>query len=166
MQLRKASHADADKIWGILQQAIEQRRLDGSEQWQHGYPNQQTIYNDIENNNGYVVVEDDTIIAYAAIIFDIEPAYNNLVGQWLSNEKYVVIHRVATANSVKGKGVATKLFGLIEAMALNNNIFSIKVDTNFDNIPMLKILDKLGYTYCGEVFFNGSSRKAFEKILK
>jgi len=166
MQLRKANHTDVNNIWEILQQAIEQRRLDGSEQWQNGYPNQQTIYNDIENNNGYVVVDDDTIIAYAAIIFDIEPAYNNIVGQWLSNKKYVVIHRVATANSVKGKGVATKLFGLIEAMALNNNIFSIKVDTNFDNIPMLKILDKLGYTYCGEVFFNGSARKAFEKVLK
>jgi len=166
MQLRKASHADANKIWEILQQAIEQRRLDGSEQWQNGYPNQQTIHNDIENNNGYVVVEDETIIAYAAIIFDIEPAYNNIIGQWLSNGNYVVIHRVATANSAKGKGVATKLFGLIEAMALNNNIFSIKVDTNFDNIPMLKILDKLGYTYCGEVFFNDSARKAFEKVLK
>ena len=41
-----------------------------------------------------------------------------------------------------------------------------KLDTNFDNAPMLKILDKLGYTYCGEVFFRGSARKAFEKILQ
>jgi len=28
---------------------------------------------------------------------------------------------------------------------------------------MKKILDKLRYTYCGEIFFSGASRKAYEK---
>ncbi|MFT4092143.1 MAG: hypothetical protein QM640_00795 [Niabella sp.] len=40
------------------------------------------------------------------------------------------------------------------------------VDTNFDNAPMLHILNKLGYIYCGEVFFRGAARKAFEKVLE
>jgi len=30
---------------------------------------------------------------------------------------------------------------------------------------MLKILKKLNYTYCGEVFPNGASRMAHEKLL-
>jgi hypothetical protein len=65
----------------------------------------------------------------------------------------------------KGKGIATKLFEKIEGLSIENNIYSIKVDTNFDNVPMLKILDKLKYTYCGEVYLRGSARKAFEKLL-
>lgn len=165
MILRLATFSELPIIWEILQQAIEQRRLSGSDQWQNGYPNEEVVTKDIENGYGYVLVDNDVIIAYAAIIFDIEPAYTNIKGKWLTNDKYVVIHRVATADTVKGKGVATHLFKEIEALSLLKNVNSIKVDTNFDNIPMLKILDKLGYTYCGDVFFNEAARRAYEKVL-
>jgi hypothetical protein len=166
MKLRKADISDITSIWEILQQAIEQRRQEGSEQWQNGYPNLQTVFDDITNGYGYVITDNAVIIAYAAIIFGIEPAYNEIEGQWLTNGDYVAVHRVATSNSVKGKGVATKLFMLLEDLSIEHNVFSIKVDTNFDNIPMLKILNKLDYSYCGEIFFNGAPRKAFEKVLK
>ena len=165
MILRKAHLSEIAPIWEILQQAIEQRRQDGSEQWQNGYPNELTVYDDIANGYGYVLIENDVIIAYAAIIFGVEPAYNEIRGQWLTNGNYVAVHRVATSNSVKGKGVATKLFKLLEDLSIVHNVFSIKVDTNFDNIPMLRVLEKLEYTYCGEIFFGGAPRKAFEKVL-
>lgn len=166
MKLRKAIFSEIAIIWEILQQAIEQRKKDGSEQWQNGYPNEETVSDDITNCYGYVVTDNDVIIAYAAIIFGVESAYNEINGQWLTNGDYVVVHRVATSNAVKGQGVATKLFMLLEDLAIEQNVFSIKVDTNFDNIPMLKILEKLDYTYCGEIFFGGAPRKAFEKRLR
>ena len=166
MKLRKANISEVTTIWEILQQAIEQRREDGSEQWQNGYPNPQTVFDDITAGYGYVVTDDDLVIAYAAIIFGVEPAYNGIVGQWLTNGDYVVVHRIATSNSVKRQGVATKLLQLIEDLAIGHNVFSIRVDTNFDNIPMLKIVERLGYSYCGEVFYEGAPRKAFEKMLR
>ena len=165
MNLRLADIEDVNTIWEILQGAIAQRKKDGSDQWQNGYPNKETVLDDIQNRHGYVLIEDEMIIAYAAIIFGIEPAYNDIKGQWLSNDNYVVVHRVATSQDVKGKGVATKLFYLIEELSIKNNTYSIKVDTNFDNAPMLRILEKLNYTYCGEIFFSGASRMAYEKIL-
>lgn len=163
--LRKAVLSEVPLIWNILQDAIEQRRQDGSTQWQDGYPNELTIQNDIKNGYAYVLTENEAILCYAAIIFDKEPAYEEIQGKWLTNGDYAVVHRVAASKLAKGKGIATKLFKNIEDVCLANNIHSIKVDTNFDNIPMLKILDKLNYTYCGEVFFRGSARKAFEKKL-
>ncbi len=166
MILRKANFSEAPVIWEILQQAIEQRRRDGSEQWQQGYPNLQTVYEDITSGYGYVMTDNQVIIAYAAIIFAAEPAYNDINGQWLTNGDYVVVHRVATLNAVKGKGVATTLFQLLEDLSLEHKVYSIKIDTNFDNIPMLKILQKLGYTYCGEIIFGGAPRKAYEKVLR
>ena len=165
MHLLPAQITDIPVIWQILQDAIEQRRLDGSSQWQDGYPNLSTINADINNGSAYVLKENDSVLAYAAIIFDIEPAYTKIEGKWLTNGDYVVVHRVATAKEAKGRGIATALFQKIEELAISNGVFSIKVDTNFDNHPMLRIAEKLGYVYCGEVYFRGSARKAFEKVL-
>jgi hypothetical protein len=53
----------------------------------------------------------------------------------------------------------------IENFAINNTIYSVKADTNFDNIAMIKIFENSGYVYCGEVYFRGSPRKAYEKVL-
>ena len=166
MILRKAALSELPVIWEILQDAIEQRRRDGSEQWQQGYPNEQTVRDDINSGYGFVLTDNDTVIAYAAIIFDEEPAYTEIKGKWLTDGEYVVIHRVATAKRVKGKGIATQLFKEIEALCLQQKVYSIKVDTNFDNVPMLKIMDKLAYTYCGEVMFGGSPRRAYEKVIQ
>lgn len=165
MILRKATLSEQSIIWQILQQAILQRKNDGSQQWQNGYPNQQTILDDISKDCAYVVEENNEIIAYASIFFGIEPAYTEIEGKWLTNDDYVVIHRVAVSDTVKGKGIASQLFKMIEDLSKAHQVYSIKVDTNFDNIPMLRILEKLNYTYCGEVYFNGSARRAYEKTL-
>ena len=163
---RKAAVSDISQIWTIIQQAIVRRKNDGSQQWQDGYPNESVIKEDIEKGIGYVLTEnDDTIAGYAAILFNDEPVYEHLKGTWLSNEDFAVVHRVAISDDYLGRGLAQKIFFFTEDLALENNIFSIKVDTNFDNIPMLKIFEKLGYTYCGEVTFRGGVRKAFEKKL-
>ena len=166
MVLRLAKIEEVATIWEILQDAIAQRKNDGSDQWQNGYPNEQTVKDDIQNGNGYVMINDNEIVAYAAIVFGIEQSYIDIKGKWLSNNDCVVVHRVATQESLKGKGIATQLFLLIEDFCNQKNIFSIKVDTNFDNLPMLRILEKLSYSFCGDIFFSGASRLAFEKVLK
>ncbi|KIA90379.1 GNAT family N-acetyltransferase [Kaistella jeonii] len=163
--LRRAAISDQEKIWEILQQAIQRRKNDGSNQWQDGYPNSETAIIDIQNKVGFVLEKNNEIAGYAAIIFDVEPAYENIEGKWLSEGEYAVIHRVAISEKFLGQGIATELFLKIEDFVKSNQVMSIKVDTNFDNIQMLKILDKLEYSYCGEVHFRGSPRKAFEKIL-
>ena len=165
MILRKAVFLEVPIIWNILQQAIEQRKQEGSNQWQDGYPNKQTVYDDISKGYAYVLADDKMILAYAAIIFGIDPTYNDIKGCWLTSGDYVVIHRVAILNTMKRKGVATQLFKMIEDLCVEQKIYSIKVDTNFDNVPMLKILDKLNYSYCGEVLFKGAPRRAYEKVL-
>lgn len=165
IKFRKATQDDADIIWKILQQAIERRRLDGSLQWQNGYPNPETVNSDIEKQIGYVLTENDRIVAYCAVLLNDEPAYENIEGKWLSDGDFNVVHRVAVSDEVAGKGYATEIFRRIEDFSRQNGIFSVKVDTNFDNAAMLHILKKLGYTYCGEVYLSGGVRKAFEKLI-
>lgn len=163
---RKATITEIPEIWNILQQAIKRRKEDGSDQWQDGYPNPEVIQNDIEKNAGFVLTENDNIIGYCTVLINDEPAYDEIKGKWLTNEDFVVFHRVAIAENHLGKGLAKKLFDFIEDFALSNKIYSIKVDTNFDNFAMLAIFEKRDYILCGEVYFRGSARKAFEKVLE
>lgn len=165
MQLRKAKEEELPVIWNIIQYAIEQRRKDGSKQWQDGYPNPTSIRADYDAGYAYVMEDEGLLLAYGAVIFGVEPAYEEIEGKWLSEGPYLVVHRVAAAPEAKGKSVATHFFRALETLALEKGVHSIKVDTNFDNAAMLRILEKLAYTYCGEVYFRGSARKAFEKVL-
>jgi GNAT superfamily N-acetyltransferase len=163
---RKAVITEVERIWQILQQAIERRRKDGSNQWQDGYPNPDVVKNDIFKGVGYVLEMEKVIIGYCAILINDEPEYERIIGKWLSNEDFIVYHRVAISDEFIGKGMATYLLKEIENLARTNNIKSIKADTNFDNSAMLSLFKKLGYTYCGEVFFRGSPRKAYEKLIE
>lgn len=162
---RKAVIEDKDSIWNIIQQAILRRKSDGSNQWQDGYPNEDSIENDITNEFGFVLVDEERIIGYCAVIINFEPAYDGIEGKWLTNDDFVVIHRIAIDENYLGQGLSGKIIENVENFAKENNIFSVKVDTNFDNIPMMKIFEKRGYQYCGEVYFRGSARRAYEKVL-
>jgi GNAT superfamily N-acetyltransferase len=165
INFRPAIISDVPTIWEILKGAILRRKADGSNQWQDGYPNPDVVRNDIAQNAGYVLTEGELIIGYFAAFVNNEPAYDQIEGQWLTLGDFLVVHRMALAENRLGKGLAKIMFGFAEQIAREKQIGSIKVDTNFDNLDMLSILKKLGYTYCGEVHFRGSPRKAFEKVL-
>jgi GNAT superfamily N-acetyltransferase len=162
---RKAEASEEDQIWKILQQGILRRKNDGSEQWQDGYPNLEVVKADLEKGHGFVLADGGTILGYAAILINDEPAYKDIQGKWLSNGDFIVYHRVAIAEDFIGRGLSKKIMEAIDQFALDNNIYSVRADTNYDNGAMLKIFEKQGYVYCGEVFFRGSARKAFEKVL-
>lgn len=162
---RKAEIRDLNEVWQILQHAIERRKKDGSNQWQDGYPNPDVIKNDLSKGCGFVLCEGEAIVGYTAILINNEPEYLNLEGNWLSNGDFVVFHRVAISENHLGKGLAKEMFLHIEEYAQTNKIYSIKADTNFDNPAMLALFDKCGYHYCGKVYFRGSPRKAYEKLL-
>jgi GNAT superfamily N-acetyltransferase len=162
---RKAKIAEIPSIWAILQLAIERRKKDGSNQWQDGYPNPDVVQKDIEKETGFVLTDGETIVGYCAILINDEPEYAKIEGKWLTNDDFVVFHRVAISEAYLGKGCAQKMMEHIEDFARQNTIYSIKADTNFDNFAMIKIFEKLGYTFCGHVYFRGGQRKAYEKGL-
>ena len=163
---RKAEISEISQIWDILQLAILRRKEEGSEQWQDGYPNPEVVQKDIEKGAGFVLTDGEIIVGYSAILINDEPEYAKIEGKWLTNGDFVVFHRVAISEKYLGKGCAQKMLGCIEDFAIHNNIYSVKADTNFDNFAMMKVFEKLGYTFCGLVYFRGGQRKAYEKVLR
>ena len=166
LQFRKATLQEIPQIWEILQKAIQRRKEDGSNQWQDGYPNPEVIKVDIEKEAGFALTEGENLVGYCAVLINDEPAYAGIEGNWLTNEDFMVVHRIAIAQDYLGKGLAKELMKFVEEFAIKNNIYSVKADTNFDNLAMMKSFEKAGYVYCGEVFFRGSARRAYEKVLE
>lgn len=165
LEFRRAKLSELNEIWRIIQHAIARRKADGSNQWQDGYPNPDILMKDINKEQGFVLIKDHKIVGYSAVLINDEPQYDDIDGEWLTNGDFVVFHRVAISPDFLGQGYAKRLIGFIHDFAKEKGINSVKADTNFDNPAMLRLFEKMGYSYCGGVLINGSPRKAYEKVL-
>lgn len=189
LHFRAATRNDQPRILQIIRQAQRRMAAAGSQQWQDGYPAAENIEADLEKGVGYVlhrstaasdgtdaatgrneeVADGDNpvgaVVAYGAIVFDGEPAYDHLDGEWLTDGPYVVVHRLAVADEALGNGIGTEFLKRAERLARKRGIRAFRIDTNFDNRRMLRILDRLGFVRCGEVAYRGAGREAFEKRI-
>lgn len=163
---RKASASEAGRIMEIIEEAKQQMHQDGKVQWDENYPTRKHIEKDIEDGTAYVMTDAaGRIVAYGAVVFTGEPAYADIKGRWLSEQPYVVLHRLAVSEDVKGHGIGLLFMQEVEQLSLAAGVHSFKVDTNYDNERMLRVLDKLGFTFCGNIFYQEGMRMAFERLL-
>ena len=153
---RPALPDDLERICTIIRQAQAQMRLRGSRQWQNGYPAAAHITDDIDRGYGHVLcTHTGLVVAYGAVVFDGEPAYAEIDGTWLDQAPYVVLHRLAVAQEVKGQGIATEFMRRTMTLARERGTGSFRIDTNFDNRCMLRLLAKFGFVRCGEIHYAG-----------
>ena len=183
MNFRKSTYDDVDKILEIIEKAkVELKKL-GLDQWQNGYPDRKVIENDIKfgisyvlediekNENGLKSESFTKILGTIVLSPKKEMPYSKIEGKWITNDDYIVIHRLAVDSEIKNKGIATKILEFSEKECIKNKILSIKTDTHENNEPMKKFLEKNGFSYCGVIYLDkepdvGEKRIAYEKIIK
>ncbi|GAA0181491.1 GNAT family N-acetyltransferase [Clostridium sediminicola] len=167
MEFRKAVKTDIDSIMAIIKQAQDYFKREGIDQWQNNYPNVETIRKDIVDENGYVMLRDNNIVGTIAVSFDGEKTYENIYdGEWISNNDYAVIHRIAIDNNYKGLGLSSEIIKKVEELCLSKDVHSIKVDTQEENSSMKNLLKKNEFKYCGIIYLEDKSERiAFEKII-
>lgn len=104
--------------------------------------------------------EQGELVGTFCYIEGIDPTYLKIYeGEWLNDEPYAVIHRMASNG--KQKGISTEC--LKWAFAHCDNI---RIDTHRDNIVMQNLLKKHGFKQCGIIYIsNGTERIAFHKIV-
>ena len=168
MEFRQAKISDLDQIVEIIELSKKYLKETKVDQWQDGYPEKEDLRRDIESRNSYVLTNKDEIVATTVISLDGESTYNSIFnGEWITNEDYIVMHRVAVHDKYKGKGIFKELIKEAEILALNKGISSIKIDTHRDNISMQRAVVKNDFKKCGIIYLeDGSERIAFEKVLK
>lgn len=162
---RPAGKQDSERIWEIIRQAKMQMYRENKQQWDESYPAPAHLAADVESGRGYVLSFEGKVISYGAVVFDGEPVYDSIRGKWLSDLPFVVVHRLAVADEMKRRGIASVFMQEVEKLSKAKGVHSFKVDTNFDNFYMQKILEKLGFTLCGEIYYQHGSRMAYEKLI-
>ncbi|MDR2385084.1 MAG: GNAT family N-acetyltransferase [Tannerella sp.] len=168
MIFRKGKISDLPRMMEIVKQAQISIGKLGIDQWQNGYPAEKIMRNDIENGCSFVLTADKgEIIAIASLIYNDEPSYDKIYdGAWLSNDDFIVVHRMAVGEEFKKKGIASRLLREIEKQAIMKDIPSFKIDTHEGNIPMRRTFESNGFKYCGRIFLpDGNPRVAYEKRI-
>jgi len=159
MEIRRARHHDLEHIMAIYAYARDYMKEAGNpDQWHDNHPPQGLIEADIESGCCYVCVDNEDTLAVFYFNVEDDPTYSKIDGKWLNDEAYGVVHRIARAKNAKGAGA----FALEWCMQQQSNI---RIDTHKDNTPMLKLLEKLGFVYCGVIWLtNGDERLAYQYI--
>ncbi len=159
--IRLANNNDIDKIIEIYHQAKAFMDNNGnSTQWVNNYPQKELLYDDIKNKNLYVYIDEDDIFAVFCYFVGEEPTYKKIYdGNWLNENEYGVIHRIAV--NLYGKGIASKCIQWCFEQCKN-----LRIDTHPNNIPMQKTILKNGFTHCGTIKKeDGSIRLAYQKTI-
>ena len=103
------------------------------------------------------MIYDETGIHGVFALFDgAEPTYAHIEeGEWLNDEPYVTIHRLA------GDG---RVHGLFQCAAEHCKLLSpnVRVDTHANNTTMQRLIEKSGFKKCGIIHVrDGSPRIAY-----
>lgn len=164
MILRKTKLNDINRVMEIINQAKQYFKNNNIDQWQEGYPNEESIKEDIMNEEAYVLEDNGKILGTCMVTIQGEPTYHTIDGKWLFNEDYVCVHRIAVDEQYKGAGLASII--LDQAIAMYPNFHSVRMDTHEDNLSMQRFLTKYGFVFCGIITLqNGAPRRAYEKRI-
>lgn len=162
MIIRKAALVDHDRIMEIYQIAQDYMIKSGNpDQWGHFYPQPELIKKDISEEACYVLCDEDGIHAVFAMFTDPEPTYSYIEdGEWLNDEPYITIHRVASDGS--RHGVIKCVMDYAKSLSEN-----IRIDTHAQNTTMQRQLEKNGFKKCGIIYLeNGVQRIAYHWTAK
>ena len=158
--IRKSTLVDLPTILNLRDQAREIMRSYGNiYQWPEGYPRDDMFRKDIELGGSHVMLnEEGEIVGTFALLPSPEVTYNVIYdGQWLDDEPYHVIHRIASYPDVHG------IFSAIIDFAAER-YRHIRIDTHRDNRIMRHLIESAGFTYCGVIWLpDGTERLAYER---
>lgn len=158
--IRPGQVGDVARVMEIFEGArAYMRRCGNSTQWTGGYPSAQTVRGDIAAGNLFVAEVGGKIVGCCTLVVGADPYYGEIDGQWLNDEPYGTIHRLASSGEVRGMADIFIDF-------CTERIGNLRIDTHADNLPMQRAILRNGFSYCGVVrVAGGSPRLAYQRTL-
>lgn len=160
MKIRKTIKEDLAEVMKIYRSAQQFMIETGNPtQWGTFYPDEEMVIRDIENGFSHVCIRDGEIVA--VFYFDgnaDEADYRKIDGAWLNDEPYGVVHRIASKAGSHAGG-----FCIDWCVSECKNL---RIDTHDDNLPMQRLLKRLGFTFCGRIELEHyGARIAYQKCV-
>lgn len=160
LSIRKAEESDLRRIMEIFDIAKEFMHSSGNTgQWNGAYPGEDLILSEIRQGHCFVVTEIEGRIAGTFCFIIGEDSTYRVIedGEWLDDEPYGTIHRIASDRTEHGIGHLCISF-------CSSLIGTLRADTHRDNAPMLSLLEKEGFIRCGIIHLaDGAPRIAFQR---
>ena len=140
LNVKNAEIADLEQIMKIYRYAQDYMIKSGNPtQWGHFYPDADLIKSDIDKNACKVIYDKDGIHGVFSVFDGAEPTYKHIEGgNWLNEEPYLTIHRLAGDGQVHG--LFPCALNYCKKISLN-----IRVDTHADNKTMQRLIRKNGF---------------------
>lgn len=160
VRIVKAEKKNLPRVLEIYSYAREFMRENGNPtQWENFSAIKDSIVNDMENGNLYLIRDDENIYGAFAFIVGEDSTYKKIEqGEWLSDAEYGTIHRVASDGRIHG------MMGMIVQFC-SERIAHLRIDTHADNKIMQHLILKNGFKRCGIIYISdGSPRIAYERI--
>ena len=152
MIYRNAKPGESEAIMSIIREAIENMERVGVVQWNTSYPTSSIIENDILTRTGYVLEDEEGIVAYVCVNEDQPIEYADI--EWEGKKgRCCVIHRLVVSPKKQGQGLAKQLIEAYEKKAKEDGFTSIRLDTYSKNPISMRLYPKMGYILRGEVHF-------------
>lgn len=165
--IRKGNLTEIEELLQITRACAAKMSSKGIFQWNKFYPNKEVFQKDAKRKELYVLISEATLIGCITISSEKDSEYNEI--DWLTKDtRHYYIHRLAIDPKFQKLGHAKKLMDFAEALALKNNINSIRLDTFSQNRRNQKFYEARGYTRLGNIFFPKQSESPFycyEKLI-
>lgn len=140
-----ATMEDYDEII-IMKNAVKQKVIDENLPiWQDGYPNDEFIKEDIENNFGRILVVDNKIVSYATY----HPCLYEYDSGTFPTDDLMSFGRVMTKVSETRKGYAYELISHIIEETKKKGYKGLGILVDDFNKKALNLYLKFGFKYCG-----------------
>ena len=159
MYFRKTTVSDFPSIFRIYEQSVSFMKEEGNPtQWNDLETLKNHVGDDVNKGISYVLLDEGEIQAVFTLLETPDPTYQTIEGKWMDDSSYFTIHRIAVKEHNRGYASACFHYAYLQ----NRHI---RIDTHEKNLPMRKLLEKEGFTYCGKIVVeDGNVRLAYEKV--
>lgn len=154
MNIRLANTSDTNRIFEIYEYARAYMKAHGNpNQWGDNRPEKSLTKDDIKNQRCYVMEDEGNIFACFVFTIGFEKEYE---AKFPSNDKYGVIHRVASDKSKRG---------IVERIVdfAKGKVNLLRIDTHEDNKTMQRAIERQNFKRLGIIYLeDGSPRILYE----
>jgi ribosomal protein S18 acetylase RimI-like enzyme len=148
LQFRLAKKEDLDSVMDMFTAAIAEMSREGIEQWDSLYPDKSTLENDIEDNQLFIGMLQDSIVSAYVLNQEYDEQYAN--GAWkYPNSSFYVIHRLCVNPLFQNQRIGTLTLTHIENELRAKGIDAIRLDAYTLNPYAIKMYERLEYGKVG-----------------
>lgn len=158
--IRKAKVSEIQEIMTITKACAQKMIAEGIFQWNEYYPNAETFEKDLERDELYVMVLNETLCGCITLSSVKDEEY--LAVSWLTeNQNHLYIHRLAIHPKFQHQGYAQQLMDFAEQFAIQKRAASVRLDTFSKNLRNQKFYEARGYQRLGSIYFPKQSEFPF-----